>query len=79
MTRLASPGKLVVMVEVPEPETLTIRLEPGMTPISGVVTSADAETAFSGWIELAGLIESLHSRTAASVRPNGGKLVDPPR
>jgi hypothetical protein len=79
MTRLASVGKLVLMVEGPEPETLTIRLERGVTPISGVVTSADGETPFTGWIELTGLIEALHSRASASIRPGERKFVDPPR
>lgn len=47
-----------------EAATLTIRLEPGASPIAGVVVVGGEETAFVGWIELAGLIEALHSAIA---------------
>lgn len=66
------------MADAPEPEWLTIRLEPGVNPIGGVVVSKEGETSFTGWIELAGLIESAHARTAAVAEP-GEKIVVPPR
>lgn len=40
---------------------MTIRLEPGAKPIAGVVVVGGEETAFVGWMELARLIEALHS------------------
>jgi hypothetical protein len=47
-----------------EPPTLTIRLEPGARPITGVVVVGGEQTAFVGWIELTGLIEAFHATAA---------------
>lgn len=44
-----------------EAATLTIKLEPGARPIAGVVVVGGEETPFVGWMELARLIEALHS------------------
>jgi len=58
------------MADDPESEWLTIRLKPGVRPIGGVVVSTSGETPFTGWIELTGLIESAHARTAAAAQPS---------
>ena len=54
--------------------TLTIRLEPSDGPISGVLVAGGRERGFSGWIQLAGLIEEL--RPYAESDPDAGS-VDP--
>lgn len=51
-----------------ESTTLTIRLEPEASPISGVVVAGGEEESFTGWIELATLIEAVH-RTAPGTDP----------
>jgi hypothetical protein len=63
-------------------KTVTIRFKPGSTPISGVLSTADRETQFTGWIELAGLIESLHpegSRGDEQLRDRGRRASTTPR
>jgi hypothetical protein len=57
------------MAAIAGPQKLMIRLEPGAEPIAGVVTGAGQETPFTGWIELAALIESAHAQTLALAPP----------
>lgn len=67
------------MADDPEQGWLTITFELGAMPIAGVVRTAEGETPFTGWIELTGLIESIHHRIRATASPDTGKFVDPPR
>jgi hypothetical protein len=46
--------------------TVIIKFTSGSGPMSGVVFAGEAETPFAGWMELAGLLESL--RTGRSPR-----------
>jgi len=46
--------------------TVTIRLTPDSMPMRGVVGVPGEETPFAGWMELAGLLESL--RACAALR-----------
>ena len=41
--------------------TVTIRLTPDSEPMRGVVVAAGEERPFSGWMELAGLLELLRA------------------
>lgn len=56
---------------------MTIRLDPAAGPISGLLVTDEGEREFSGWIQLAGLIESQRSSLAASVE-SGAAPVSPP-
>jgi hypothetical protein len=47
-----------------QPGTLTIRFEAGAEPIAGTIVADGEELAFTGWIQLASLIDRL--------RPTGG-------
>jgi hypothetical protein len=45
--------------------TVTIRFSSDSKPMSGVVVAAGREMPFAGWMELAGLLESLASSCQA--------------
>jgi hypothetical protein len=61
------------VVEDDELETVTIEFASDSTPISGVVIAAGVQAPFTGWMELAGLLESAHCRCEARSRARSAK------
>jgi hypothetical protein len=66
MTAVAIRWILLAMAEDDASVTVTIRLTPDSMPMRGVVVVPGEETPFAGWMELAGLLESL--RACAALR-----------
>jgi len=66
-------GRLALVGRDINPGRLTISLESGATPIAGRLITDDGETPFTGWIELAGLIEALHARCSTAADSKGDK------
>jgi len=73
MTSRGSRRKLALVDESQESRKLTISLKRGAMPISGTLVTVDGETSFTGWIELAGLIEAVHARSSAATSPDGDR------
>ena len=59
--------------------TLTIRLDPAAGPISGVLVAGGSPRPFSGWIQLAALIDSLRPLPDAGQGAVTEGLKSPPR
>ena len=58
---------------------MTIRLDPGDGPIHGVLVAKDERRVFSGWLELAGLIEGLRPAGSEARREDAGDTAAPAR
>ena len=79
MTPVRALDRLTLMTGDTPSETVTIRFEPRSTPITGIVSTAGKDTPFTGWIELAGLIEAMHPLASPERAEGEEKFVDPPR
>ena len=65
-----------------EPSTLTIRFEPGVEPIAGAIVADGEELIFSGWLQLASLIDRLRPKALPEDRresPLNPRAPRPPR